>query len=815
MNSSLRAANRSLLLSTILMLLFGLAFVWSLPDRSGTTVIAQAKASESAAAADPFEFDKPAARAGDRDIAGNNVASARRTTTHSSRQKPSHHAQLRNRIAANPVNSEQFTVKSRHQPSRNPPSPTPQSRHDSRAVRQDGSVGAVLDGTLEPSEPETAERSAHQFVELLPRREIQFNALSSSRREISSSRIDARLASMETKLTQLAQAQSQKPAPQTSETAQLLQQLQQSAQQLQQSAQIQNLTNELMQLKGNVAGQAGATAPVTQPGKKSVSVIKASPVKEDVIESLTINNEGIGEVLSSLGQFSGLNILSGKGIEGTVTANLQNVTVEEALDAILRSNDLYYERDGDFIFVMTSTQMEARKNIKRKLVTRVFLPHYVKAATLLSLVSPMITKEVGFIAATDANEVGISRDAESAGGDNLSQGDALVVRDYDDIIEEVAKVVKEMDVPPMQVVIEAMILSVSLTDSMEFGVNFALLNDAQSELLVSGNGATLNGTTRFPTANDQNIIPPAGEFLAATAGLKYGLIRKDVAGFIQALESIADTNLVAAPQLRVLNKQKAELIIGDRISYRTLTFNGTQTVENVNFLDVGTKLLLRPFISPDGLVRMEIHPERSSATIDQATGLPNQTTTEVTTNVMVRNGETVIIGGLIEEQISESMVKIPLLGSLPLIGPLFRNKEERINRTELIILLTPRIVDETTTALEGAEGKAAFLDRAQYFNEHVAPINRSNLVRVQRERAQLYYDRGDNKKALHFVNEALRNGKNDLRSLKLKRQIEAALSERKLKWPHWPPKNEFVESKTKNDSTHEEEFLRPTKAESK
>jgi type II secretory pathway component GspD/PulD (secretin) len=124
-------------------------------------------------------------------------------------------------------------------------------------------------------------------------------------------------------------------------------------------------------------------------------------------------------------------------------------------------------------------------------------------------------------------------------------------------------------------------------------------------------------------------------------------------------------------------------------------------VENVNFLDSGTKLVMRPYIAPDGLVRLEVHPERSSAVLDTNTGLPNQTTTEVTTNVMVRDGTTVVIGGLIEEQVVESYSRVPILGAIPFAGRLFRNKTESTDRTELIVLITPRIVREPDAEIEG------------------------------------------------------------------------------------------------------------------
>ena len=265
--------------------------------------------------------------------------------------------------------------------------------------------------------------------------------------------------------------------------------------------------------------------------------------------------------------------------------------------------------------------------------------------------------------------------------------------------------------------------------------------------------------------------------------------------FIDALETITDTNLIAAPQIRVLNKQRAELIIGDRISYRTLAFNGTQTVENVNFLDSGTRLILRPFMAPDGRVRLEIHPERSSATINPNTGLPNQKTTEVTTNVMARDGETVIIGGLIEEQVVESFDRIPLLGALPLVGPAFRSKTEQIDRTELIVLLTPRIVRDEEDAVEGSSVRFENERRSEHFRDHLAPVNRRNLARLHYEQAQHHLQRQSYVRARHHVEEALRLNKNDLKAQRLKDEIESTTHDYHRSWLPWPRRKSTISRK--------------------
>ena len=224
------------------------------------------------------------------------------------------------------------------------------------------------------------------------------------------------------------------------------------------------------------------------------------------------------------------------------------------------------------------------------------------------------------------------------GGNSLAQTDALLVIDFPEVIAQIDAIVCDIDTPPAQVVIEAMILSVKLTDSMKLGVNFALLDKQNKQLVTTGSGAQINSNVGFPVK--QTLIAGGtamGEFITGTSGLRYGFVQGDLTGFVEALETLAETSVVASPSVRVLNKQRAELIIGQRLGYKTVTQNGAQSVENINFLEVGTKLLIRPFVAQDGLVRMEIHPERSDGRINEQ-GLPESRTTEVTSNVMVRDG---------------------------------------------------------------------------------------------------------------------------------------------------------------------------------
>lgn len=518
-----------------------------------------------------------------------------------------------------------------------------------------------------------------------------------------------------------------------------------------------------------------ATKTPKETGPAVKPVITKSQPADDGSErfSLQLRDAEISTVLDMLGEFSGTNILASKEVTGKVSFNLHDVTIEEALDAILKVGGYSYTREGNFVYVTTTLIAEAKAKLNRKIVVKVYRPYYISTADFQVLLTPILTPVIGKISVTTPSETGVTTGGKS-GGNSLSQRDAILVQDYAEVILEIDNILKEMDVPPTQVVIEATILSVKLDDSMKLGVNFSLLNQGGNQLVVGGNGASLNGASGIPGGAVTSIVPAAGEFIANAAGLKYGFLRGDASLFVQALETIADTRLVATPQLMVLNKQRAELIIGQRLSYKTLAFNGTQTAESVNFLDAGTKLQVRPFIAPDGNIRMELHPERSSGTINAVTGLPNLATTEVTTNVMVRDGVTVVIGGLIEETTAENFERIPFLGALPLVGPAFRNKTESVNRSELIVLITPRLVNLPDEEARGLGELVEGTEQADYFRDNTASFNRRNLARMQFELAQSYYDKGKYDRALHHIDDCLQHNKNDRSAWLLKKQIEDA-----------------------------------------
>jgi|GEM_PF-1942618 len=624
-----------------------------------------------------------------------------------------------------------------------------------------------------------------------------------------SSKMETRLVSLTRQIDRLTNLQMQARQQSNLELAQNTDRIEQATKLLQQMQQM----NQLRDLERKLDGLHAKTPKEPDPKEPAKLEKKAKPATTETVQSapsantetkqpvlkvspnkgshetfsLQIQDAEIIQVLDMLGELSGKNILAGQGVSGTITANLKNVTPAQALEAILRSRDLTSEKEGDFIYIMTPVQLEQKKKSSRKVVTKLYTPFYVTAKELQSLITPILTENIGIVSLTTPSEIGITPDDTNAGGDSFAQTDAILVRDYPEVQEEVDRLVATMDVPPMQVVIEAMIINVTLNDNMRFGVNFAMLGGGNKDLVVAGNGQILNNSSGIPGSGSTSIVPATGQFVANLAGLKYGFLHGDVSGFIEALEDVAETNLIASPQLRALNKQKAELIIGDRTSYSTVTQNGTTSIENVNFLDSGIVLNLRPFITPDGQIRMEIHPERSSATINPTTGLPDLQTTEVTTNVMIRDGHTVVIGGLIEEQMSDAKSQVPFLGAIPVIGNAFRSKREILTREELIILITPRIVQAEAARAEGEMLEYQEAERLEAFKGNFLPINQVRIVEAHIKKAKKYLRIGNLPKAKMQINIAVRLDKNNTEAIQLQKYIEEALKNRNRSRIGLPP----------------------------
>jgi type IV pilus assembly protein PilQ len=519
----------------------------------------------------------------------------------------------------------------------------------------------------------------------------------------------------------------------------------------------------------------------TQPVSTGVSVDASQVTVSDLgTVEIHVNDASLVEVLRMLSLQSQKNIIASKDVRGTITANLYDVTIREALDAVLHANGYAYREKGNFIYVYSAKELAEIEKAERKMTTEVFRLYYTPAANAVTMLKPVLSNEAQ-VSFTTPPSSGLASGTGDVGGNSHSLEDIIVITDYADNLEKVRMILKEVDRRPQQILIEATILRATLSEDNSLGVDFAIIggfkfsdligtsqgsaNSAANGGLVDPNGGA--GMTDYTgvKSNFTNGLP--------NGGIRVGYVGNNVAVFLQALESITDTVVLANPKVLALNKQKGEVIVGRKDGYLTTTVTESSTVQTVEFLDTGTRLIFRPYIGDDGFIRMEIHPEDSSGGLTGA-NLPFKVTTEVTSNVMVKDGHTIVIGGLFRESSDTARGQVPFLGNLPLAGPLFRNQRDRTTREEVIILLTPHIVKDE--AVFSAESEELMRDAEKLrvgVRQGMMPWGRERLAESCYESAvaEMKKPNASRKKALWHLDCALHLNPKFIEAIDMKQQL--------------------------------------------
>lgn len=460
-----------------------------------------------------------------------------------------------------------------------------------------------------------------------------------------------------------------------------------------QAGQQQDTEVEAGKVSGNSDKKPQDFTTQTAHGGKAIGENEISMTSDGKFD-LHVQDADLRLVLQHLSTLAKTNIIVSRNVAGTVTADLYSVSLHEALEAILTANGLVYREKGNFIYVYTAEEYEQM----REASFRIFRLGYLQAKDAKTLLAGVLSKS-GTISVTPDAAVGIKATSDDTGGLGHATSDVIVVYDYEENLKKVAEMLKVLDVRPQQVLIEATILSAKLTEGEALGVDLSTLCGVNYNFM-GATGTMTSLTDPGSMTNFSNRAIGTTQSFAANVpdgAASFGLITNHVALFIKALETVTDVTVVANPKLLVVNKQRGEVLIGKRDGYLTTTVTQTASTQTVEFLETGTKLLVRPFIGKDDYIRLEIHPEDSSGSVtqvgDDGPALPSSTTTEVTTNVMVRNGRTIVIGGLFRDDIQLKREQIPGVGDLPGIGTAFRSTNDTTVREEVIILITPHIID--------------------------------------------------------------------------------------------------------------------------
>lgn len=493
---------------------------------------------------------------------------------------------------------------------------------------------------------------------------------------------------------------------------------------------------------------------------------------------------GVRKALALLGSICQRNIVPTPNVDGVLAfRRLTNVTFDEAMDAILGDN-FKYERRGSLIRVYTKEEYKKIMEDPDRMTYKIFTLYYISASEAMKLITPVLSG-AGSIQGSSPPEAtattGESISTGTGGGDTMALNDTIVIEDYPENIAEAEKMLKELDVRPRQVLIEATILSATLTEDMKLGVDLNLLGGVSLEGTSSTAQMELTDLTLTTSSTpiSQVAAGVAGSALETSgfasvggSGLRIGVRSGDISAFITALESVTDTTILANPKILAVNKQLGQVYIGTKIGYLSQTTQTqTSTTQQVEFLDTGTKLTFRPYIGDDGYIRMDIHPKDSSGTL-KANDIPDEFSTELATNIIVKDGQTIVIGGLFRDVVVTSRSQIPLLGDLPLIGALFRSTSDSTTRQEVIVLLTPHIIDEPEET--NSASRVDDVRRKRFgAKEELQWAGKARLVEDRYANAARYYVEGDTEAAMKELEYVLELRPSYLEAIRLKERIIA------------------------------------------
>lgn len=482
--------------------------------------------------------------------------------------------------------------------------------------------------------------------------------------------------------------------------------------------------------QSSTVGVKPMDARVQEPAQETVKPLNhdGSDVSENaVVDVLQLKDMAIMDVLKVLSEKTGLNIIAGQGISGQVTIYLKNVKLKDVMRIILESNNLAYSVQDGVIHIMPAAEYErrfgrvfggdVRTEIRKVLHTDVSelltLLNQIKSSTgkvisdprsntLVLMDSPSQIKfmeklidEVDVPVTTRVFELSYARAkdvAEKLDATILSKSGSvkfdeptnkLIVTDTKQKILEISRVIDAFDVKRQQVLIEAKIVQIILNDQQKLGVDWEAVVDKFNNMSIKSNFDILDSADKGGTLSVGTI-----------SGDNYEVL-------LQALNSEGLTNILSSPRITAINGQEAKILVGSSEPYVTSTTttpsSGPSTIsESVNFIEVGVKLYVTPQIHKDQFITMKLKPEISSVTRTLKTGnnnsIPVVDTSEAETTVTVKDGVTIVIGGLIKEEVISTENRVPLLGSVPVLGFAFRNSDDLKRKTEIVLFLTPRLI---------------------------------------------------------------------------------------------------------------------------
>ncbi|WP_419420414.1 type IV pilus secretin PilQ [Legionella sp. D16C41] len=430
--------------------------------------------------------------------------------------------------------------------------------------------------------------------------------------------------------------------------------------------------------------------------------------------SLNFQDISIRAVLQLLAEFSGFNIVVSNAVDGKITLRLHDVPWDQALDIILKTNNLDKRQTGNIIFVERADTLVKREQAELKsqqvvtnlapLRSELLQLNFAKAADIATLLKDRNTSLL-------SRRGSVSVDART---------NTIWIQDTGDQIEHIRDLVKQLDIPVRQVQIEARIVNVSREAIKDLGVRFGISRPPHLSGTLEGANAfqvppafdPVTGTlipAAVPIAQRLNVDLPAPVANPASIGIALAKLGDDILLDLElsALESEDKADIIASPRLMTTNQQAALIESGEEIPYQEATSSGATAVA---FKKAVLSLKVTPQITPDNKILLDLQINQDTPSPRLVNGVPAILTKQIQTSVLVNNGQTVVLGGIYQQEKDSTINRVPFLGELPGIGVLFRNKHSRIRNEELLIFITPRIITDNLSIL-AVNGRGIELDK--------------------------------------------------------------------------------------------------------
>lgn len=375
---------------------------------------------------------------------------------------------------------------------------------------------------------------------------------------------------------------------------------------------------------------------------------------DEVLISMDFRNANIIDVLRIISYKTGINIVPSKNVEGKVTIKLDNVSWRNALSVLLQAYEYSYVEEGSIIRVDSKDKL-----LKEAVVTKVFVLSYADAKMLAESLKNMLTPGVGTINVD-------------------TRVNAVIITDNFKVINGLDNIINKLDTRTAQVLIEAKIVEVTLSDEERLGIKWGVKPLGLKE--------NVSGELGLEFSSDNPDTTSRGY-------LNIGTIQKgfNINAQISALIQEGKLDILSNPRIVALNGQEAKIIVGEEVPYKTTTVGeGGTATEQVSFKEVGVKLVVTPTINPNGYITLKIHPEVSDVK-EWKYEMPIISKRESDSLVLVKDGETIVVGGLIKDKKIVTKYGLPYLRRIPILGFLFKKKFLETKKTELLIFITPKI----------------------------------------------------------------------------------------------------------------------------